>query len=141
MKCSDCFMLLYDNLCDILSEYPQGCKGGRCDFYGRETINSIGGSTENPLNVVHRQKVSSQWSNTGDQTRRWYMVGERVRCDGLSREADVQTRKVSWLFLPATPRVTPGTVHETDGTPMQTLPVVDFTHGGRQLSMSLHAFL
>ncbi len=135
------YVLLYDKTCVILAAYLCRYKGGRCDLDGRKVTDSRGGSQENPQNAIHRKKVSERGCYTCNQTGRWYMAGERVRCKGLSRKADVQTRKVSWLFLPATPRKLHTSFHTYSSFPMQTLPVDDFTHGGRQLSMLLHAFL
>jgi len=138
-----CSVLLSDNMYVIMTEYLDRYKGGRCDLYGRKVTNSRGGSQSNPQNAVHHTKVFERWSDTSNQTGRWYMAHKRIVGTGVSRKADVQTREVNWLFLPATPRMPIPLIPLTQiGIPMVTLPVDDFTHGDRHVSsVPLHAFL
>ena len=41
---------------------------------------------------------------------------------------------INWLFLPATPGILPRSWKQISSIPLVTLPVYDFTHGGRQMS-------
>ena len=126
-----CYVLLFDNIRVIMTEYLCRYKGGRCDLDGRKVTDSRGGSQENPQNTIYRTKVSEKWGYTCNQTGRWYMAGERVRCKGLSRKADVQTRGTLNLAIsPVAPRKSPVAVQDSSGFPMTMLPCCHFTTSG-----------
>lgn len=106
-----CLALLFDCSCDILVSYLWRYKGGRCDLDGETVTHRRGGSTENPLNALHCQKILAGWGNTRNQIGRRYLAGESIRYRCLHSKADVpETRGMlttHLAFLPAVQRHLP----------------------------------
>src|SRR6266702_3702730 len=96
-----CYVLLYDKLYGTMSAYLQRYKGGRCDRHVRTVIDCRGGSTENPQNAVHRAEILERWGYPCHQVRGRDMAREGVRCERLSRKADIsqtRTRLVNFVL-------------------------------------------
>ncbi len=96
-----CYVLLYDKLYGTMSAYLQRYKGGRCDRHVRTVIDCRGGSTENPQNAVHRAEILERWGYACYQVGRRNMAREGVRCERLSRKADIsqtRTRPVTFVL-------------------------------------------
>ena len=104
-----CYALPYDKFYDTMSAYLWRYKGGRCDRHVRTVTYCRGGSTENPQNAVHRAEILERWGDACYQVRGRDMAREGVRCERLSRKADIsqtRTRQVTFVLQIAHPLAT-----------------------------------